>query len=345
MPSKQRDRGPPAGAVRRHGKPAGLPAGFRWRETGLWPALRVHRQRPCGAPSGSTPFPPLRASPGKSLRAFPHRPLPKANQQQHLLGNSTSGTAALRWPLLLHHLTGLRLAMFLGVQFIAGIVIVIIWIIIAMAHGENPTDPSFAPRLAAKANVSLLLGGGLASALAVFAISRLWAWNLIRDKTNNGVGIVASTTRKTLLWGFIGASLGCGYVAAIHWTTLAAPVTALGPLSTIAAGGGTGRMAWAVLALLYAPIVEEFVFRGLLLRGFTSSWGQLPAACVVTILFVILHLTETYHFWPAIVAISILGLAALFARISTNSLVPAIVVHGAYNLILVVSVFTGIGSA
>jgi len=108
MPSKQRDRGPPTGAVRRHGKPAGLPAGFRWRETGLWPALRVHRQRPCGAPSGSTPFPPLRASPGKSLRAFPHRPLPKANQQQHLLGNSTSGTAALRWPLLLHHLTGLR---------------------------------------------------------------------------------------------------------------------------------------------------------------------------------------------------------------------------------------------
>ena len=107
MPSKQRDRGPPAGVVRRHGKPAGLPAGFRWRETGLRPALRVHRQRPCGAPSGSTPFPHQRAAPGKTLRAFPHRPLPK-DQQQHLLGNTTSGTAALRWPLLLHHLTGLR---------------------------------------------------------------------------------------------------------------------------------------------------------------------------------------------------------------------------------------------
>ena len=63
---------------------------------------------PAGRPSGPHPFHTCGHSPGKSLRAFPHRPLPKANQQQHLLENSTSGTAALRWPLLLHHLTGLR---------------------------------------------------------------------------------------------------------------------------------------------------------------------------------------------------------------------------------------------
>ena len=109
MPSMQRDRGPPAGAVRSHGKHGGLPDGFRWRGTGLRPALRVNRQRPCGAPSGSTRFPQQRALPGKRKSRFPHRPLPKANQQQHLIEKSTSGTAALRWPLLLHHLTGLRL--------------------------------------------------------------------------------------------------------------------------------------------------------------------------------------------------------------------------------------------
>ena len=41
MSSKQRDRGPPVGAVRSHGKHGGLPDGFRWCETG-------HPARPSG---------------------------------------------------------------------------------------------------------------------------------------------------------------------------------------------------------------------------------------------------------------------------------------------------------
>jgi len=70
------------------------------RETGFQPALWVHRQRPCEAthawlPSGST--------------TFPHRPGLRPISSNVYLKFVHMGTAALRWPLLLHHLTGIRL--------------------------------------------------------------------------------------------------------------------------------------------------------------------------------------------------------------------------------------------
>jgi hypothetical protein len=43
-----------------------------------------------------------------NANAFPPPTLAKVYQQQRLLENDHTGTAALRWPPLLHHLTGLR---------------------------------------------------------------------------------------------------------------------------------------------------------------------------------------------------------------------------------------------
>ncbi|HJX26769.1 MAG TPA: CPBP family intramembrane glutamic endopeptidase, partial [Thermoanaerobaculia bacterium] len=111
--------------------------------------------------------------------------------------------------------------------------------------------------------------------------------------------------------------------------------------SAAAAAGGLSRIAWAVLALAFAPIVEEFLFRGLLLYGFTSSWGASAAAVAVTVLFVLLHLPETINYWPAIVAVSMLAIGTLAARQRTGSLFPAAALHLTYNLVLVVAVFAG----
>jgi len=56
MPSKQRDRGPPAGAVRRYGKPAGLPAGFRFAKRACGPPFGSTGNAPAGRPLGPHPF-------------------------------------------------------------------------------------------------------------------------------------------------------------------------------------------------------------------------------------------------------------------------------------------------
>lgn len=80
------------------------------------------------------------------------------------------------------------------------------------------------------------------------------------------------------------------------------PEQASGYLSQAAATPGLVRLGWAILAVCIAPPVEEFLFRGVLLAGFTHSWGSAIAATAVTILFVVLHMFEVQligRAWPA----------------------------------------------
>ena len=78
------------------------------RGTGLWPALRVHRQRPLRGALRVHDLPTPAGFTWKTLTRFPHRPSQRSISSSTYLKFVHTGTAALRWPLLLHHLTGLR---------------------------------------------------------------------------------------------------------------------------------------------------------------------------------------------------------------------------------------------
>jgi membrane protease YdiL (CAAX protease family) len=112
-------------------------------------------------------------------------------------------------------------------------------------------------------------------------------------------------------------------------------------LATSALAGGWQRHLWAFLALVLAPPIEEFVFRGVLLEGLSKSIGALAAAGIVIFAFVIVHVSETLTYWPAWAAIALLAGAALFFRLKTRSLVPAIAAHVGYNLVQVVCAYVG----
>jgi membrane protease YdiL (CAAX protease family) len=114
-----------------------------------------------------------------------------------------------------------------------------------------------------------------------------------------------------------------------------------GPLATAAQSGGWPRFLWAVLALVLAPPIEEFVLRGVLLSGLSNRLGIPAAALIVSLLFVIVHVTETLAYWPAWVAVGLMACAAVFFRIRSESLLPAIGAHAGYNLALVVAVYLG----
>jgi membrane protease YdiL (CAAX protease family) len=113
----------------------------------------------------------------------------------------------------------------------------------------------------------------------------------------------------------------------------------LGPLAAAAVRGGVTRLAWAFLALVFAPIVEEFFFRGLLFAGFAHSWGNRVGALIVTVLFIVMHLFETFRYWPATVTVSLLAVGTLAARRFSGSLAPAITFHAGYNLVVVVMAY------
>jgi hypothetical protein len=91
----------------------------RWiplRGTGPWPALRVHRQRPLRGALRVHDLPTPAGSTWKTLTRFPHRPGQRSISSSTYLKFVHTGTAALRWPLLLHHLTGLRLGVTRGAE-------------------------------------------------------------------------------------------------------------------------------------------------------------------------------------------------------------------------------------
>jgi len=105
--------------------------------------------------------------------------------------------------------------------------------------------------------------------------------------------------------------------------------------------GGWQRHLWALLALSIVPPVEEFVFRGVLFGGLWRSWGLPAASCLTTILFALFHVTSSHPYFPAMVMVTCVGAAQLWARVASRSLAPSIAMHAAYNLGLVVTVYLG----
>ncbi|HUJ74281.1 MAG TPA: type II CAAX endopeptidase family protein, partial [bacterium] len=81
-----------------------------------------------------------------------------------------------------------------------------------------------------------------------------------------------------------------------------------------------------ILAALAAPIVEEVIFRGVLLRGFAAHYGKARGLLYSSLLFGLAH-ANPWQFVPALALGFFLG--ALYLR--TGTIVPTIVSHAVYN--------------
>jgi len=112
-----------------------------------------------------------------------------------------------------------------------------------------------------------------------------------------------------------------------------------GPLATAAQLGGWQRLLWAIIALLLAPPIEEFIFRGVLFSGVSNSIGVFFSAVITTLIFIVIHIPEAQYYWPTLIGIGALSIATIFFRIKTKSFIPAIAVHFSYNLVIVVTVY------
>jgi uncharacterized protein len=77
--------------------------------------------------------------------------------------------------------------------------------------------------------------------------------------------------------------------------------------------------------VIIAPIVEEFIFRGLLLTRWSSKWGTQRSILVSSIIFGVLH-------GPSTVSLFFVGLVLSFVYIKTRSLIIPILLHAGNNL-------------
>ena len=141
----------------------------------------------------------------------------------------------------------------------------------------------------------------------------------------------------------IGAGIGLAAAALfIKFGPRLAPVpdpSSLGIMSKMAGAGGATRVALTFAAVALAPPIEEFLFRGSLLGSLVGRWGAAAAITITTLLFVAVHVPDILHFWPALAAILIVGVAAAIARLRTGALGPSIAMHAAYNLMLTLTAY------
>ncbi|MEL7039102.1 MAG: type II CAAX endopeptidase family protein [Cyanobacteria bacterium J06592_8] len=86
---------------------------------------------------------------------------------------------------------------------------------------------------------------------------------------------------------------------------------------------------WAVSAILLAPLMEEFFFRGLALQRWVMKWGIKTAIIASSLFFALVH------FRYDIISLFIGGLILSILYIKTHNLISSIICHFCYNTLVV----------
>lgn len=109
----------------------------------------------------------------------------------------------------------------------------------------------------------------------------------------------------------------------------------VGPLTT----PGMGQILAVLLAVVWAPVVEELTFRGLMLPGFAALLRWVAAAVVGAFIFAVIHPQG----WAAVPAIMIIALGASALRLVRGSLIAPMTLHAVNNggLVLLLIAATG----
>ena len=161
-------------------------------------------------------------------------------------------------------------------------------------------------------------------------------WSLAQPP---GFGFV----RPTRL-GFLLLAVGIGLLAPVlgGWLT---HVLAQGhPVSqNIQQLGENTPLGWRVPLMLMVvslgPLVEELLFRGVLLSALQPRWGRLGAAVLSSVVFALAHLPGLNWQVFALPALWLLAMALAWLRLRSGSIWPGVVAHATNNALAVAAWF------
>lgn len=101
------------------------------------------------------------------------------------------------------------------------------------------------------------------------------------------------------------------------------------PDPMLVVGGAAGLLAWLIGGCIAGPLVEEFVVRGFLFRGWSqSSLGPIGAIVLTSAVWAMNH---TQYDWFGRLLIFAFGLVLGYLRWTSNSTWPTVVAHSACN--------------
>jgi membrane protease YdiL (CAAX protease family) len=206
----------------------------------------------------------------------------------------------------------LLLLLLLGMQVVGGIAY---GIVLAIAGGPtsaagHPTAVALATAVINVASFVVVMATGLALArcppreVLPFSAFR-WSVLLPVVLAVEGIGILASESDNLLR------------------SIFPMPEFIAELVSDLSRGGIASLIALVVIA----PITEELLFRGLILRGFLARYRTSTAILVSSILFALVHVNP-YQFCTAF----LMGVFLAWLFLRTRSLWPCIIAHALFNL-------------
>ncbi len=102
------------------------------------------------------------------------------------------------------------------------------------------------------------------------------------------------------------------------------------------------RIPLVLLVISLGPVVEELLFRGVLLSALLRRWRVIPSVLITSVLFALAHLSGLQFQWFALPQLMLLALLLAWLRLRSGSIWPAVVAHGTNNLLAVAVWFVAI---
>ncbi|MGH8158290.1 MAG: lysostaphin resistance A-like protein [Rhodanobacter sp.] len=107
--------------------------------------------------------------------------------------------------------------------------------------------------------------------------------------------------------------------------------------------GANTPLAWRIVLVLVVvslgPLVEELLFRGVLLSALWQRWQAGWAVALSSLMFALVHLPGLQWQWFALPDLLLLALALAWLRLRSGSIWPGVLAHGVNNLLAVVGWF------
>jgi membrane protease YdiL (CAAX protease family) len=204
----------------------------------------------------------------------------------------------------------------------------------AMHRGLNPGSPDFgrsAIQLAATDRTAILLQVLSILPTHIFTFAMLWAFVTRFGKRPFLASLGWGWSGRLRLW----QSVALGIALFIAAMALAKLLGAEKPtqLEQLINSSMSARYAIAALAVLTAPFIEEFVYRGVLYSALQRTIGVNGAVIFVLGLFTLIHVPQ---YWPnigVISAVALLSIVLTIVRAYSGRLLPCIVIHMAFNAV------------
>jgi membrane protease YdiL (CAAX protease family) len=175
--------------------------------------------------------------------------------------------------------------------------------------------------------IELITGG-----LAILLMSKLLVPNLINKPGDHAIGCIWSKdyTYKSILSGLI-----LGFILLLFSGGNTYPKF----VSDFSLNKSFELVCMILSILLLAPIIEEFLFRGVLYAGFVNTWSKDISSVLITTIFVLIHLPAVEFKVIPLFSILALAITTLIFRKKSGNIGPSIMVHFSYNLVVLSFVF------